>query len=106
MRIPRRRVARDVAFSLSGTFTDLVGQLLGGRLDPGPVLAGNAYRDPTPSIPTSWPEALLAFERSGFVREYLGERFARLYAQTRRGEMQEFSSCVPAIDYDWYLTTS
>ena len=36
----------------------------------------------------------------------LGERFARLYAQTRRGEMMEICSYVPALDYDWYLTTS
>jgi glutamine synthetase len=76
------------------------------KLDPGPVLAGNAYRDATPTIPQSWPEALGVFERSEFAREYLGERFASLYAQTRRGEMQDFYSYVPAIDYDWYLTTS
>jgi glutamine synthetase len=76
------------------------------QLDPGPVLAGNAYRDTTPTIPLSWPEALTVFERSAFARDYLGERFARLYAQTRRGEMMEFCSHVPAIDYDWYLTTS
>ncbi len=76
------------------------------KLDPGPVLAGNAYRDTTPTIPQSWPEALGVFERSEFAREYLGERFASLYAQTRRGEMQDFNSYVPAIDYDWYLTTS
>jgi glutamine synthetase len=76
------------------------------RLDPGPVLAGNAYRDTTPTIPLSWSAALDAFDRSDFAREYLGERFARLFAQTRRGEMQDFTSYVPAIDYDWYLTTS
>jgi glutamine synthetase len=76
------------------------------KLDPGPVLAGNAYRDATPTIPQSWPEALGVFERSEFAREYLGARFASLYAQTRRGEMQDFYSYVPAIDYDWYLTTS
>ncbi len=76
------------------------------ELDPGPVLAGNAYRDTTPTIPLSWPEALIAFERSDFVREYLGERFSRLYAQTRRGEMQDFSSYVSALEYSWYLTTS
>ncbi len=76
------------------------------RLDPGPVLAGNAYRDTTPTIPLSWAEALDAFDRSDFAREYLGARFARLFAQTRRGEMQDFNSYVPAIDYDWYLTTS
>ncbi|HEX9208230.1 MAG TPA: glutamine synthetase family protein [Steroidobacteraceae bacterium] len=76
------------------------------RLDPGPVLAGNAYRDTTPTIPLTWPEALDAFDRSEFAKEYLGERFARLFAQTRRGEMQDFNSYVPAIDHDWYLTTS
>jgi glutamine synthetase len=76
------------------------------KLDPGPVLAGNAYRDTTPTIPLSWPEALNAFEQSSFAREYLGERFTRLYAQTRRGEMQDFSSYVSALEYSWYLTTS
>jgi glutamine synthetase len=76
------------------------------KLDPGPVLAGNAYRDTTPTIPLSWPEALTAFEHSEFVREYLGERFTRLYAETRRGEMQDFSSYVTALEYSWYLTTS
>lgn len=76
------------------------------KLDPGPVLAGNAYRDTACTIPQSWPEALGVFERSEFARDYLGERFANLYAQTRRGEMQDFNSYVPAIDYDWYLTTS
>jgi glutamine synthetase len=76
------------------------------RLDPGPVLASNAYRDTTPTIPQSWPEALAVFERSEFAQEYLGERLARLYAQTRRGEMMDFQASVPAIDYDWYLTTS
>ena len=76
------------------------------RLDPGPVLAGNAYRDTTPTIPLSWPEAITAFERSDFVREYLGERFTRLYAETRRGEMQDFGSYVTALEYSWYLTTS
>jgi glutamine synthetase len=76
------------------------------KLDPGPVLAGNAYRDTTPTIPQSWPEAIGVFERSEFAREYLGERFAQLYALTRRGEMQDFNSYVSALDYDWYLTTS
>jgi glutamine synthetase len=76
------------------------------QLDPGPVLAGNAYRDTTPTIPTTWPEALAAFERSDFIKDYFGPRFAGLYAATRRGEMQEFNSHVSALDYAWYLTTS
>ena len=79
---------------------------LARRLDPGPVLAGNAYRDTTPTIPLTWAEALTAFEQSAFAREYLGERFATLYARTRRGEMQDFASYVTPLEYSWYLTTS
>ncbi len=79
---------------------------LAGRLDPGPRLDGNAYRDSEPTIPLSWAEALNTFEQSGFIREYLGERFAGLYARTRRGEMQDFSSYVSPLEYSWYLATS
>jgi glutamine synthetase len=75
------------------------------RLDPGPVLAGNAYRDTRPTIPLSWPEAIAAFERSDFARRCLGERFANLYALTRRGEMQDFGSYVSPLEFSWYLTT-
>ena len=78
---------------------------IGNRLDPGPVLAGNAYRDPRPTIPLSWPEAIAAFERSDFARQCLGERFATLYALTRRGEMQDFNSYVSPLEFSWYLTT-
>ena len=107
-----RRVEHRIAGADANPYllaaTVLAGMHLGltRELDPGPVLAGNAYRDTTPTIPLSWPEALGVFERSEFAREYLGERFARLYAQTRRGEMMDFCSHVPAIDHDWYLTTS
>jgi glutamine synthetase len=75
-------------------------------LDPGPVLAGNAYRDSTPTIPLTWAEALAAFEQSDFALEYLGERFTQLYARSRRGEMQDFSSYVSPLEFSWYLTTS
>jgi glutamine synthetase len=106
-----RRVEHRVAGADANPYL-LAAMVLGGmllglerRLDPGPVLAGNAYRDTTPTIPLSWPEALAAFERSGFARDCLGERFARLYAQTRRGEMQDFGSYVSPLEYSWYLTT-
>ena len=75
------------------------------HLDPGAPLAGTAYRDHTPTIPLNWPEALAAFERSEFARDYFGEPFARLYASVRRGEMQDFNSHVSTLEYAWYLTT-
>jgi glutamine synthetase len=105
-----RRVEHRVAGADANPYL-LAAMVLGGmlhgierRLDPGPVLAGNAYRDTTPTIPLSWPEALIAFERSAFARDLFGERFAQLYAQTRRGEMQDFNSYVSPLEYSWYLT--
>ncbi len=107
-----RRVEHRVAGADANPYL-LAAMVLGGmlhglerELDPGPVLAGNAYRDSTPTIPLSWSEALTVFERSEFARDCLGERFARLYAQTRRGEMQDFGSYVSPLEYSWYLTTS
>ncbi len=107
-----RRVEHRVAGADANPYL-LAAMVLGGilhgienGLDPGPVLAGNAYRDTTPTIPLSWPEAIAAFERSEFARACLGERFARLYAQTRRGEMQDFNSYVSPLEFSWYLTTA
>jgi glutamine synthetase len=106
-----RRVEHRVAGADANPYL-LAAMVLGGilhgierKLDPGPVLAGNAYRDTTPTIPLTWPEALIAFERSAFARDLFGERFARLYSQTRRGEMQDFNSYVSPLEYSWYLTT-
>jgi glutamine synthetase len=107
-----RRVEHRVAGAEANPYL-LAAMVLGGmhlgitrKLDPGPVLAGNAYRDSTPTIPLTWAQSLTAFEQSAFAREYCGERFTRLYAQTRRGEMQDFSSYVSPLEYSWYLTTS
>ena len=77
-----------------------------GKIDPGPPLQGNAYRDAKPSLPITWPEAALAFERSAFAREYFGEPFQKLFLTTRRGELQAFESHVTTLEYDWYVTTS
>jgi glutamine synthetase len=107
-----RRVEHRVAGADANPYL-LAAMVLGGmlhgiehELDPGPVLAGNAYRDTTPTIPLSWPEALAVFERSEFARQCLGERFASLFALTRRGEMQDFHSYVTPLEFSWYLTTA
>lgn len=73
------------------------------QLDPGPPLRGNAYRDGTDTLPTQWPAALVAFERSDFVREYLGGTFQSLYSVARRTELRAFDGQVTSLDYDWYL---
>jgi glutamine synthetase len=84
------------------------------QIEPGEPVSGNAYRegigggvqaDGRPAaLPTNWQEAALAFERSPFVREYLGSGFQRLFATTRRAELDAFESQVTPLEYDWYLT--
>jgi glutamine synthetase len=66
---------------------------------------GNAYTQKlsTPRLPDDWPTALARFRASGFLREYFGERFVRLYELTRRGEMQAFNSRLTSLDFTWYL---
>jgi glutamine synthetase len=85
----------------------LAGMLHGiERKIPAPeVLTGNAYtqRPLAPALPTDWPTALARFGASAFLREYLGERFVRLYETARRGEMQDFALRLTPLDFDWYL---
>jgi glutamine synthetase len=76
------------------------------KLDPGPPLTGNAYRNAATSLPISWPEAALAFEASDLMRAYLGDKFHRLFLTTRRGELHAFEAHVTPLEYEWYVRTS
>jgi len=75
------------------------------RIDPGKPFSGNAYRDTVATLPTTGPEAAIAFERSNFIREYFGADFQRLYAVTRRGELDAFERRVTALEYELYART-
>lgn len=75
------------------------------RLDPGAPITGNAYRNAVATLPVTWPEAALEFETSTLMREYLGEKFHRLFLTTRRGELQAFESHVTPLEYQWYART-
>ncbi len=69
------------------------------------AVSGNAYtqRLNVPRLPGDWPTALARFGASSVLREFLGDRFVRLYELTRRGEMQDFQSRVTPLDFAWYL---
>ena len=75
------------------------------RIDPGAPVTGNPYRNAATTLPITWPEAALQFERSELMREYLGEKFHRLFLTTRRGELQAFESHVTPLEYAWYART-
>jgi glutamine synthetase len=75
------------------------------RLEPGAPISGNAYRNAVATLPVTWPEAMLKFEASAVMREYLGENFHRLFATTRRGELQAFEAHVTPLEFLWYART-
>ena len=117
LRIPisspgNRRVEHRVAGAEANPYL-LTAAILAGihhgitqKIDPGAPLAGNAYRGNGASLPLTWPEAALAFERSEFIGEYFGKPFQQLFLSTRRGELRAFELNVSTLEYDWYVTAS
>ena len=74
------------------------------RMEPPLPLSGNAYAQSTAEpLPTHWATAVERFAGSRFAQEYLGARFARLYATVKRAELDEFNSWVTPLECAWYL---
>ena len=59
--------------------------------------------DVKPELPHHWNDALDAFEKSEFIREYLGEELQRTFAMCKRQEKKEFDTRVTALEYDSFL---
>ena len=86
----------------------LAGMLHGldGKGDPGEPIKGNAYeRKRTRQIPTSWCDALDAFERARILPDHLGSDFCKLYAACRRAEYDRFEARVSPLEIEWYMST-
>lgn len=78
------------------------------RIDPGPPVVGDGYAQAEASgerIPTNWFAAVDRFAESSILRDYLGERFVRMYATVKRTEQERYMSVIPNVDFDWYLRT-
>jgi glutamine synthetase len=73
------------------------------RVEPPPVVTGNAYAQQGEALPVTWPQALERFERSDFARQALGEAFVKLFATVKRGEMEEFNSHITPLEIQRYL---
>jgi glutamine synthetase len=81
---------------------------LKNRLDPGPPVVGDGYGAAAGQAPLAahWFAALDRFERSAVLADYLGPRFAEMFAKMKRLEQDRFYSIVTTTDYDWYLRTA
>jgi glutamine synthetase len=75
------------------------------KIDPGPAIVGDGYSQAEggEKIPTNWFAATDRFAESAILKDYLGERFVRVYSIVKRVEQDRFQSVIPDIDYDWYL---
>jgi glutamine synthetase len=77
------------------------------RLDPGPPVEGNGYRQVAGGgLPTQWFAALERAAVSGFVRETLGREFLDVFLAIKRQESEKFGALVSDRDYEWYLDTA
>ena len=78
------------------------------RLDPGAPVSGNGYEAEfdAPPMPGNWFSAVERFEQSALMKDYLGERFVKMYSIVKRTEQEQFFAAVPVLDYDWYLRTA
>jgi glutamine synthetase len=76
------------------------------QIDPGPATTGNGYDAAVAddaTTPTNWFSAVDRFACSEILKDYLGERFVRMFAAVKRTEQSRFFEQVPSIDYDWCL---
>ncbi len=73
------------------------------RLEPPPVLTGNAYEQDGEPLPIHWPQAIERFAASAFARATFGDQFVHLYSTVKRAEMEEFNSHVTPLEVARYL---
>ena len=83
----------------------LAGALHGieNAVDPGAPVAGKAVPDDAARLPVSWAEALDVFEGSGFIGEYLGAPFRKVFAASKRQEKRKFEAVITTLEYETYL---
>lgn len=75
------------------------------KLDPGPPVVGDGYAAAAtgPKLPANWFAAVTAFAASPVMRDYLGERFQRMFAINKATEQDRYFAKVPPLDIEWYL---
>lgn len=104
MRIEHRVAGADanpylaVAAILAGVLYGIENQLKAV-----PPIEGDAYTQCEPSLPRHWSDALEAFKKSAFIKEYFGAEFQRVFTETKQQEMDEFDKHVTAMEYEAYL---
>jgi glutamine synthetase len=75
------------------------------NLKPGPPITGNAYDQDLPQIPTTWIEAIEAFDASPIARRIFDPMLVDNFVLTKRQELQNFQKLTPEEQVNLYLDT-
>ncbi|MGZ8408774.1 MAG: glutamine synthetase family protein [Hyphomicrobium sp.] len=78
---------------------------LKNKIDPGPMIEGNGYEQPSDPMPTNWFAALETFRKSSFAAQYFGSDFVRIFATIKEIEADRFFAEPQPLDFDFYLRT-
>ena len=73
------------------------------EIDPGPAAEGNACDVVDEGIPFYLPSALKRLRNSSIMREYFGDQYVDVYAETKMLEFDKFQRAISPLEYDWYL---
>lgn len=104
-----RRIEHRVAGADINPYLALAVMLAGihygleNKIDPGQPATKNACDEIDARLPFSLPDALKLFVASDVLRQYLGDDFVDIYAETKRLEYARFQQSISEREYDWYL---
>ncbi|MEM9331308.1 MAG: glutamine synthetase family protein [Pseudomonadota bacterium] len=75
------------------------------EVDPGPESMEGQPPQTGVQLPTRWREAIKAFDKSEFYREWFGNEFVDMYLRAKYAEEENFHIEVPDRDLGWCLRT-
>lgn len=104
-----RRVEHRVSGADANPYLVLAAILAGihygivNEIDPGDPAEGNACDVMDEGIPFYLPSALKRLRNSQVMKDYLGEQYVEVYAETKMLEFEKFQRAISPLEYDWYL---
>ncbi|MDO8838467.1 MAG: glutamine synthetase family protein [Parvibaculum sp.] len=104
-----RRVEHRVSGADANPYLVLAAILAGihhgivNKIEPGEPAEGNACEIMDEGIPFFLPSALKRLRNSQVMRNYLGDRYVDVYAETKMLEYDKFQRAISPLEYDWYL---
>jgi len=104
-----RRIEHRVAGADANPYLVLAAILAGihygivNEIDPGEPAEGNACDSMDEALPFFLPSALKRLRHSKIMRDYFGDRYVDLYAETKLLEYEKFQRIISTAEYDWYL---